>query len=278
MLFVFIIKTATTQAGLAEASAIAAATTAQEVDVKVAEFSEQTEAIKQDLISFANEKTEEFEASAEQATADSQANVEKARIWAEGEQVEVETLGGSLSSMGSADLAYAIANAPEDQPIDTSKMFALSIYKGQKGDKGDKGEPGKDGKDGGGLEIGDIAFAALGIDESKNLRRYLNGQVISQSQFQSFAKLVKERVALYPSLVATEENWQAEVTNSKLGQCGKFVVDDALGTIRLPKVVNVQGLADLSLMGSVKAESLPNITGEYTEVAGVSGGVAAAAV
>ena len=109
--------------------------------------------------------------------------------------------------------------------------------------------------------IGDIGFAPLGIDEAQNKRRYLNGQVISQAQFESFTKKIKEAIALYPSLSATETNWQAEVTNSVLGQCGKFVIDDALGTIRLPKVVNVQGLADLSLMGSIKAESLPNITG-----------------
>lgn len=114
---------------------------------------------------------------------------------------------------------------------------------------------------GGGLEIGDIGIAPFGIDESQNKRRYLNGQVISQSQFESFTKKIKEAIALYPNLATSETNWQAEVTNSVLGQCGKFVVDDALGTIRLPKVVNVNGLADLSLMGSIKAESLPNITG-----------------
>ncbi|MBQ7284643.1 MAG: hypothetical protein IJW72_00420 [Alphaproteobacteria bacterium] len=114
-------------------------------------------------------------------------------------------------------------------------------------------------KKGGGLEIGDIGFAAFGINETLNERRYLNGQVISQSQFEAFTKMIKERAALYPSLVTSETNWQAEVTNSKLGQCGKFVIDDELGTIRLPKVVNVQGLADLTLMGSIKAESLPNI-------------------
>jgi hypothetical protein len=116
-----------------------------------------------------------------------------------------------------------------------------------------------------GLDIGDIGFAPLGIDETQNKRRYLNGQVISQSQFVSFTAKVKNAILLYPSLSATEENWQAEVTNSVLGQCGKFVIDDALGTIRLPKVVNVQGLQDLALMGSIKAESLPNITGKITQ-------------
>lgn len=112
-----------------------------------------------------------------------------------------------------------------------------------------------------GLEVGDIGFAPLGIDEAQNKRRYLNGQVISQSQFVSFTNKVKAAVELTPSLATSETNWQAEVTNSKLGQCGKFVIDDTLGTIRLPKVVNINGLQDLALMGSIKNESLPNITG-----------------
>lgn len=86
-----------------------------------------------------------------------------------------------------------------------------------------------------GLDIGDIGFAPLGIDETQNKRRYLNGQVISQSQFVSFTAKVKNAILLNPSLSATEENWQAEVTNSVNGTCGKFVVDDELGTIRLPK-------------------------------------------
>lgn len=92
-----------------------------------------------------------------------------------------------------------------------------------------------DGGNGGGLEVGDIGFAPLGIDETQNKRRYLNGQVISQSQFESFTSWVKERAALYPNLVTSETNWQAEVTNSPYGLCDKFVIDNTLGTIRLPK-------------------------------------------
>lgn len=114
-----------------------------------------------------------------------------------------------------------------------------------------------------GLEIGDIGIAPFGIDESLNLRRYLNGQVISQEQFKSFTDKIKKAVELYPSLSATEENWQAEVTASVLGQCGKFVIDDTAGTIRLPKVVNINSLQDLALIGGIMAESLPNITGSF---------------
>lgn len=111
--------------------------------------------------------------------------------------------------------------------------------------------------------LGDIGFSAFGIDESLNTRRYLNGQVISQDKFKSFAEKIKEAIKLYPNIATTEENWQAEVTNSKLGQCGKFVIDDNAGTIRLPKVVNINGLQDLSLLGGIKAESLPNIRGKF---------------
>ena len=97
----------------------------------------------------------------------------------------------------------------------------------------------------GGLELMDVIFAPLGIDESKNKRRYLNGQVIIQEQFPAFTAAVKARMTTMANAFTTEVNWQAEKTNSKLGQCGKFVVDDTAGTIRLPCVVNAQGLLSL---------------------------------
>lgn len=129
------------------------------------------------------------------------------------------------------------------------------------------------GEIGGGLEIGDIGFAPLGIDETQNKRRYLNGQVISQTQFVSFTNKIKSAIELYPNLATSETNWQATVTNSKLGQCGKFVIDDNAGTIRLPKVVNINGLIDLSALGGIKAESLPNIKGRFTVVGARGAGV-----
>jgi hypothetical protein len=107
-------------------------------------------------------------------------------------------------------------------------------------------------------EIGDMGFAPLGIDESLNLRRYLNGQIISQIQFVSFTAKVKSAVALSPSLATTEDNWQAEKALSKFGQVGKFVIDDENQTIRLPAVVNAQGLFDLTGIGNLVNESLPN--------------------
>lgn len=113
----------------------------------------------------------------------------------------------------------------------------------------------------GGLDLLSIVLMPLGIDESENKYRYLNGQIIIQDQFPEFTKKLKSKITKFPGMFTTETNWQAEKTNSKLGQCGKFVVDDTAGTIRLPCVVNAQGLVDLALIGEIKSESLPNITG-----------------
>ena len=117
---------------------------------------------------------------------------------------------------------------------------------------------------GGGLEIGDIGIAPLGIDETKGKRRYLNGQLIIQDQYVQFTNKVKSAVALYPSLACTEEEWQATALLTVGGQVGKFVVDDNAGTIRLPKIIMpIQGLTDLSKLAEIVEAGLPNITGEF---------------
>ena len=116
---------------------------------------------------------------------------------------------------------------------------------------------------GGGLEIGDIGIAPLGIDETKGKRRYLNGQLIIQEQYVQFTDKVKSAVALYPSLACTESEWQTTATMTVGGQVGKFVVDDDAGTIRLPKIIMpIQGLTDLSKLAEIVEAGLPNITGK----------------
>ena len=64
----------------------------------------------------------------------SEHNIEKSRVWAEGEQSEVMELGGDFSSRGFADFAMAIANTPEDVPLEESRLLAMEIIKGPKGD------------------------------------------------------------------------------------------------------------------------------------------------
>ena len=114
------------------------------------------------------------------------------------------------------------------------------------------------------LTLGSIVIMPFGVDESENKYRYLNGQVLIQDQYTAFTAKVKSWQATRASLFTTEINWQAEKTNSVLGQCGKFVIDDTSGTIRLPLVKNINGLTDLSACGVIKSESLPNIKGNTT--------------
>lgn len=113
----------------------------------------------------------------------------------------------------------------------------------------------------GGVELGTILCIPFGVDESENKYRYLNGQIISQGSFTAFTAKLKTWTGVKPNLFTTEAKWQAEKKASKLGQCGKFVIDDTAGTIRLPLVININSLTDLTKAGVTKSESLPNITG-----------------
>lgn len=108
-----------------------------------------------------------------------------------------------------------------------------------------------------GVELCTILCMPFGVDESENKYRYLNGQTIVQSQYPAFTAKVKSWQSTRASLFTTEEEWQSIQANSKLGQCGKFVIDDEAGTIRLPAIVNINGLTDLSKCGLIKDESLP---------------------
>ena len=118
----------------------------------------------------------------------------------------------------------------------------------------------------GGLDVCDIGMS-LYIDETKGLRRWLNGQIVAINQnTQGFLTRLKKIVALYPSLLTTEENWQAAKTLSDYGQVGKFVFnyaedEETVESVRLPAVVNVQGLLDLQNLGMTVEAGLPNITG-----------------
>lgn len=124
----------------------------------------------------------------------------------------------------------------------------------------------------GGLEVCDICDIcdigmSLYIDETKGLRRWLNGQIVAINQnTQGFLTRLKKIVALYPSLLTTEENWQAAKTLSAFGQVGKFVFnyaedEETVESVRLPAVVNVQGLLDLQNLGMTVEAGLPNIEG-----------------
>lgn len=172
--------------------------------------------------------------------------------------------GNGVKVAGNQSYLYFYMGTYNQSAIDNTAGLNAELFVGKADvDLANLSDVGK-GRLGVGLELMDVGFAPLGIDESKNKRRYLNGQVIIQSQFPAFTAAVKARMTTMANAFTTETNWQAEKTNSKLGQCGKFVVDDTAGTIRLPCVVNSQGLVDLALIGGIKNESLPNITGKFS--------------
>ncbi len=118
-------------------------------------------------------------------------------------------------------------------------------------------------------KIGDIGFAPY-VDETTNERRRLNGQVLIKDQYPAFVDWLTGLQATIPSLFATEDEWQAIKTASKLGQCGKFVIGDT--TIRLPQVVNINGLVDMSNAGLIKDESLPDPNSKLYSVWGGGSG------
>lgn len=121
---------------------------------------------------------------------------------------------------------------------------------------------------GSGLEICDIGMA-LYVDETKGLRRYLNGQIVDiNTNTQAFLNRLQEITTLHPSLLCTEEEWQTAKTMSAFGQVGKFVFNysgENIVSVRLPRVVNVQGLFDLKNLGMTVDESLPNIIGNISK-------------
>ena len=87
---------------------------------------------------------------------------ERSRIWAEGNDEEVEDLGGTHSSLASAGLSYAYANAPENTPVEEFAANHDVIVHGEKGDKGDKGDTGNAAT----ISVGTVTTGAAGTSAS----------------------------------------------------------------------------------------------------------------
>ena len=93
---------------------------------------------------------------------------------------------------------------------------------------------------GSGLEICDIGMA-LYVDETKGLRRYLNGQIVDiNTNTQAFLNRLLQIQTTNPEYFTTEENWQAEALLNIDGCVYKFVLNYAIDgetvvSIRLPK-------------------------------------------
>lgn len=116
----------------------------------------------------------------------------------------------------------------------------------------------------GAFEICDIGMS-LYVDESKGKRRYLNGQIVTvNSNTQAFLERLQQITNLYPSLLCTETEWQAEKALSAFGQVGKFVFnyddnEQNVISIRIPAIVNVQGLFNLQNLGMRVDAGVPDL-------------------
>ena len=177
-------------------------------------------------------------------------NFNKSRV-----DVQGTTVWEGMADIGLASRANVSLNNLDE--VGEKRFTDIQIALDGKQDKGSSGS---------GLEICDIGIA-LYVDETKGLRRYLNGQVVERNtNTEAFFTRLQQITTLHPSLLCTEEEWQSAKTMSAFGQVGKFVFNyngADIVSVRIPRVVNVQGLFDLQNLGMTVAESLPNIAGSF---------------
>ena len=117
----------------------------------------------------------------------------------------------------------------------------------------------------GGGELCDIGLA-LFIDESAGMRRLLNGQILNiEPKYKPFLNKLQLIATAYPNILCTEAEWHTIKESSPFGQVGKFVLNynetgENIVSVRLPAVVNLQGLQDLQYLGDKLEEALPDHT------------------
>ena len=227
-----------------------------------------------------------------------------ARIWATGEDAEVEEIAPGEeehSSRGYADLAMAIANTPEDVPVDTSKLLALQIIKGPKGDSSVGSFTG-DNTIEGTLNVKDDSNHPLKVTglagASASGFQVVDSHGAGESDFEHYASGDR-----YGTRIANKSTATGKTVNVDLYQttAGKSVLDlSKPDTILAPQLLEViypvgsiyittnatcpiadlgvgawelvaedrvlQGAGTRGAVGTELAESLPNITGGYTDI------------
>ena len=119
---------------------------------------------------------------------------------------------------------------------------------------------------GSGLEICDIGMA-LYVDETKGLRRYLNGQIVDiNTNTQAFLNRLLQIQTTNPDYFTTEENWQAEALLNVDGCVYKFVLNYSgadVVSVRLPKYpdyVEINAGGTLPVFGTGKTLGLTDGT------------------
>lgn len=108
------------------------------------------------------------------------------------------------------------------------------------------------------MPVGSIFASAIPQEDARV--RLLDGSTISQTGvYETFANLIKALDSAGQPITCTQDEFNADV--SKTGNCGKFVIDNENGTIRLPKITTfIQGLSDITNIGKSLEAGLPSIT------------------
>jgi len=111
-------------------------------------------------------------------------------------------------------------------------------------------------------EIGEVVYSILPI--FSQAYQLLDGSVINigDLKYQRFRNLIRTlySIGTYSNLFTTEEEWQLSVET--YGVCGKFVWDEELNQVRIPKITGfLEGTLDPSAVGELVEAGLPNIEG-----------------
>ena len=190
--------------------------------------------------------------------------IDKAQIWAEGTQAEVEALGGTKSSKGYAEFAQAITNTPEDVPVSDLSGEGDNIYSTYHYSK-------KTREDRTAIEqlipevmaaskkaiwgnIGDIKYTAR--TSVPNGGFWCDGQVMSRNDL----KEVYDMLVNGELLAVNMETYNTTVELN--GSCGFFGLDTATETFRLPLLDEIYIKSGQEAL-EFGPESLPNITGKF---------------
>lgn len=107
--------------------------------------------------------------------------------------------------------------------------------------------------------IGELVYSLIPVTDAG--LHLLDGEILSgEGIYADFYNYMVGIQSSAPQIFCSEADWQASV--STYGACGKFVLDTANHTIRLPKVTGfVEGTITSSELGSLVEAGLPNITG-----------------
>lgn len=113
---------------------------------------------------------------------------------------------------------------------------------------------------GGGRNVGELVYSSLPLTDA-GLHLLDGSLILGGGIYQGFVDYIADLYTENPSAnyFTTEALWQQSVTD--YGVCGKFVYDSVNNTVRLPKVTGIiEGTTDISALGDLVEESLPNIT------------------